>query len=289
MPALRSLVVKSLQRTGLNKVAHKLYYNHVHGFDTASRAVLPALEACFRASIDRGLAHEGDYFEFGVFKGYAFWYAQDIARRHGLEGMHFFGFDSFAGLPPVRGRDRTPREDFYEGQYACPKDRVVANLNAKGVDWSRTHLIEGYFEQSLTEELKVRLHRRRVAIALIDCDLYESTAVVLRFIEDLIADGTILLFDDWNCFDGDDERGERKAFAEFLGRNPRLSAQALFPYGVYGQVFTMAVDRASAPPPSRAARRGEEGPPLVPGEVQPPALGVVQELGHRGATLWAIP
>ncbi len=243
MPALRPLVVKALQKARLNRIAHRGYYRYVHGFDTASPAALPALEDAFRASVDHGLAHRGDYFEFGVFKGYAFWYAQDVARRHGLDRMRFFGFDSFAGLPPVRGRDLTPRGDFYEGQYACPKDRVVANLSAKGVDWRRTHLIEGYFEQSLTEELKAQLRHRPVAIALIDCDLYEATATVLRFIGDLIADGAILLFDDWNCFDRDDERGQRKAFAEFLGQNPHLSAEALFSFGWHGQAFAMAVDR----------------------------------------------
>jgi hypothetical protein len=52
-------------------------------------------------------------------------------------------------------------------------------LNAKGAEWSRMHLIEGYFEYSLNDELKAELRERRIAIALIDCDLYESTAVVL--------------------------------------------------------------------------------------------------------------
>jgi O-methyltransferase len=239
MPELRPLVVRSLQKTGLNKLAHHLYYSYVHGFDTASPAVLPVLEACFRQAINRRLAYDGDYFEFGVFKGYTFWYAQDCARKHGLERMHFYGFDSFTGLPPVRGRDQTPHDEFYEGQYACSKEKVVANLDAKGVDWSRTHLVEGYFEQSLNAELKVQLRQRWIAIALIDCDLYESTAVVLDFIKDLIANGTIVLFDDWNCFNADDERGQRKALAEFLQRNRHLSAQAMFSYGPYGQVFTI--------------------------------------------------
>jgi O-methyltransferase len=89
--------------------------------------LLPALDACFEASIDRGLAHQGDYFEFGVFKGYTFWYAQERARRHELARMRFYGFDSFSGLPPVRGRDPTTLQEFDEGQYACSKDRVVAN------------------------------------------------------------------------------------------------------------------------------------------------------------------
>jgi hypothetical protein len=165
--------------------------------------------------------------------------------------MQFYGFDSFAGLPPVRGRDQTQDDEFYEGQYACSKEKVVANLNAKGVDWSRTHLVEGYFEHSLNDELKAQLRQRRIAIALIDCDLYASTVRVLNFIDDTIVDGTILLFDDWNCFNADDGRGERKAFADFLKRNGHLSAQAMFPYGQYGQVFTMRTSRLR----SRGRRR----------------------------------
>jgi hypothetical protein len=75
MPELRPLLVRALQNTGLNKLAHQLYYGYVHGFDPASPALLPALDACFEASIDRGLAHQGDYFECGDFKGCSFWYA----------------------------------------------------------------------------------------------------------------------------------------------------------------------------------------------------------------------
>ena len=271
MPEVRPLVIRSLQKTGLNKVAHHLYYRYIHGFDTASPAVLPALEASFQESIDRGLAYEGGYFEFGVFKGYTFWYAQDLARKHGLERMQFYGFDSFAGLPPVRGRDQTPDDEFYEGQYACSKEQVVANLNAKGVDWSRTHLVEGYFEHSLNDELKAQLRPRRIAIALIDCDLYESTVLVLNFIEDLIVEGTILLFDDWNCFNADGGRGQRKAFADFLERNGQLSAQAMFAYGRYGQVFTMRTNR----PRSRRRRPAERPlhwPSVVAGLPQLPVM-----------------
>ena len=44
---IRPLIVKVLQKTGLNRVAHRIYYRHVHGFDTANRAVLTALERSF--------------------------------------------------------------------------------------------------------------------------------------------------------------------------------------------------------------------------------------------------
>ena len=36
------------------------------------------------------------------------------------------------------------------------------------------------------------------------------------------AGGTVLVFDDWFCFCGDPERGERRAFRELRQRHPRL-------------------------------------------------------------------
>ena len=133
------------------------------------------------------MADEGGYFEFGVFKGYTFWYA-----RTSPENMGSSECSSTASIPlPACRRSAAGtrhRMTSLRGQYACPKEQVVANLNAKGVDWSRTHLVEGYFEHSLNDELKARLRPRRIAIALIDCDLYESTVLVLNFIEDLIVE-----------------------------------------------------------------------------------------------------
>ncbi len=237
MTAARRTIVRLLQATGLNRVAHRLYYRHVHGFDTASAGLTDALERCFDRAVDLGTVRDGDYLEFGLFKGYSFWFAQKAAGERGLETVRFFGFDSFAGLPEVEGVDKTSRGDFYKGQYACSRDQVVANLDSRGVDWSRTVLVEGYFERSLSPRLLSQHGVRRAAIALIDCDLYASTAQVLEFLRPIVLDGTILIFDDWSCFDGDDSKGQRRAFKEFLGSAPHLAAEPFFAYGHYGQVF----------------------------------------------------
>jgi hypothetical protein len=233
----RTLIVKSLQHLHVNKVAHKLYYGYVHGFDAANRAVLPALDRCFARAKVSGNAYSSDYLEFGLFKGYSFWYAQHLASKHDLESMRFFGFDSFQGLPEPGEIDSTHNNVFYEGQYYCKKSDVVRNLDSKGVDWSRTHLIEGFFNESLAPDLKKQHNIKRVAIALVDCDLYESTRDVMIFLEDLIADNTILMFDDWNCFDGDDNRGQRRAVREFLDHSGGWHLEDWFAYGDYGQVF----------------------------------------------------
>jgi hypothetical protein len=233
----RTLIVKSLQRLHVNKFAHKLYYRYVHGFDAANRVVLPALERCFAKVREHGKAENGDYMEFGLFKGYSFWYAQHLASKHDLESMRFFGFDSFEGLPEPGEIDSTENNVFYQGQYYCKKSDVVRNLDSKSVDWSRTHLIDGFFCESLVPDLKHQYDIRTVAIALVDCDLYESTRDVMFFLENVIADNTILMFDDWNCFDGDENRGQRRAVREFLDRSPGWRLEDWFAYGDYGQVF----------------------------------------------------
>lgn len=241
---LRRAVVKCLQATRLNRLAHRLYYNHVHGFDAATRATLEGIERAFVHARRMGTLDRGDYYEFGLFKGYSFWFAQRTACRHDAGTMRFFGFDSFDGLPDVGGPDETAKGDFYRGQYACAYDTVRAALDHAGVDWARTTLVRGFFDESLTPALRTDHRMRSVAVALIDCDLYASTVEVLRFIDPLIEEGSILIFDDWNCFDADDAKGQRKAFAELRERRRDLEAAPLFAYGSWGQAFCMS--RAAA-------------------------------------------
>lgn len=235
---LRPHIVKLLQITKLNRLAHKIYYNHVHGFQAADESVLDAQKKCFEQAMASGVALNGDYLEFGVFKGYSLWHAQKVANDNQLTGMRFFGFDSFAGLPKVTEENDLSKFDvFYEGQYACDKEIVINNLDSKGIDWSITHLIDGYYNESLTADLKKQYKLDKVAIALIDCDLYSSTRDVLNFIADMIQDQTVLMFDDWNCYDRDNSKGQRKAFQEFFDVHQELEAEPFIEYGAYGQVY----------------------------------------------------
>jgi hypothetical protein len=151
--------------------------------------------------------------------------------------MRFFGFDSFAGLPEITGIDQSKNDIFYRGQFKCSREVVEKNLNTKGVDWKRTFLVEGYFDQSLNDAIRIKYQLERIAVVLIDCDLYASTRDVLSFISEMIQDQSVLMFDDWNCFEKDDRRGQRRALREFLNTLPAISVQPLFDYGAYGKVF----------------------------------------------------
>jgi len=247
MTMLRQFIVKTLQATRLNKLAHRIYYSRIHGFDTASPSLLSGIQRALEHVQQTGVAAAGDYYEFGVFKGYAFWHAQKQAQRLGLTSMRFYGFDSFAGLPDVDGLDSTSHNEFYKGQFACSREQVAANLDANGIDWDRTFLIEGYYEDSLTGDLYEQYRMRPIAVALIDCDLYASTCEVLRFIEPLIQDGSLLMFDDWSSFDSDNTRGQQRALREFLEAHPEFETEELFTYGKGGQEAQVFTVRRAAP------------------------------------------
>jgi len=58
----------------------------------------------------------------------------------------------------------------------------------------------------------------------IDCDLYESAKTVLSFITPIVQEGTIIMFDDWYQFRGNPDKGEQRAFREWLYDNPHLNS-----------------------------------------------------------------
>lgn len=182
----------------------------------------------------------GDYYEFGLFGGYTFWVAQQACQELKIMDTNFYGFDSFRGLPPLKDIDKTGNL-FFEGQFACSKEDVVRNLNKKGIDWSRTELIEGFFNESLTEDLKARFPFKQVAVAFVDCDLYSSTNEVLQWLRSFLKDGSILLFDDWRAFGDNPHLGQQRALGEFLGKNPGITGEPLWKFEDHGQAFMVRV------------------------------------------------
>lgn len=234
---LRVQTVKLMRALGVNKFAARLYYKHIHGFNSAGKELPEVVHKCLKRAIETGISDQGDYCEFGIFKGHTFLRAQMAANKLGIKNMRFFGFDSFEGLPKPEGIDVTEEEHFYAGQYEWPIEAVRKELDAHGADWNRTFLVKGYFNDTLTEETRNKFGIESVPIALVDGDLYSSTVDSLKFFENLIIDNSMLIMDDWGGFDMDEERGQQRALAEFLHRNPQWKAEPWFSYGSYGQVF----------------------------------------------------
>ena len=161
---------------------------------------------------------DGYYFEFGCHKGRTMRLAWDAF--HALFDRTYVGFDSFEGLPPVAPHDRMPI--WREGGLVTPEREFREIVTGHGVPDDRLITIKGYFDRSLTRSRAEALLPTGAAVVYVDCDLYDSTVPVLRFVRPFLRRGTVIVFDDWFCFHGDPDRGERRAFREFRERHPEI-------------------------------------------------------------------
>lgn len=191
---------------------------------------------------------EGDYLEFGVFRGDRITQAYETATfiskqiRTGsdpylakanvgpLDEMRFFGFDSFEGLPQANTIDVVEGQEEWigKGGFAATLDEVTKLLPRKGIESGRIKLVKGWFNETLTEQTKKNLDLKAAAIVYIDSDFYESAVPALEFVTDLLVDGSILIFDDWWIFKGRKDRGEQRAFHEWQEKH-KIEAREFIP------------------------------------------------------------
>ena len=139
----------------------------------------------------------GNIIEFGVFKGGSTRVLRRALRqlqRGQILGprKEIFACDSFKGLPEKY-------ENLGVGAFACAPPSIPG-----------VHIIEGYFEDSLTPELAQRVGR--VALASLDADLYSSTLCALTWLTPLLDTGSLLLFDQYL---GGGGAGERRAHEDW--------------------------------------------------------------------------
>ena len=160
-----------------------------------------------RADIARG-----HVYQFGVFTG-------DSMRRLFAQlpsVTYMWGFDSFKGLP----REATEAVAAWgEGEYADdPRAALRNELGQQHVGW-----VQGFYNESLRDD-SIVLSRamKRARYVDIDADLYTSSRDALDFMfrNKLVAEGTIVGYDDWwvipcaNHQVGPLDVGEGRAHAE---------------------------------------------------------------------------
>lgn len=192
--------------------------------ERATRIYTDAIQTVFDFVAYGGVV--GDVLEFGVLAG---WTARLFAE-HMLK-YQFFGdlylFDSFAGLPRQKSAIDDQSYDVIRGiwsqemelpsslidEIGMPIEKHIVAMLSEVIGRDRIHVRKGFFSESLRDRIAAR-----AAIVHLDCDLYQSTAEVLEALDrhDSLQDGTVLMFDDWNCNRGNPAFGQRRALDEFL-------------------------------------------------------------------------
>jgi O-methyltransferase len=152
----------------------------------------------------------GSYLEFGVYSGTTFDLALNILGEKSNQIInHFYAFDSFKGMPELKGIDDHRIWKKNKNIFSIPefKKKFYKNL-------ARITMIEGYYENSL-KNFQLHNNHKDVALAYIDCDYYSSTKTVLDWLKNNLNHGMIIALDDWDLYFGDPLRGQKKAFKEF--------------------------------------------------------------------------
>lgn len=232
-----------------------IYPNAARGNAIYGEAVQCAIEFATFGGI------RGDIYEFGVLAG---WTAGLFAKA--MRDTQFFGdlylFDSFHGLP--RDKSAVDRQSYdvergiWDAEMELP-DSIISQLGmplpahihkmlSRIIGRDRIHIREGFFSQSLKSRLPTK-----AAIVHMDCDLYSSTVEVFQALErdEVLQDGTLIMFDDWNCNRGNPAFGQRRALREFLKRHDgRYETSPFMRYGFNCAAFILH-DNREVPPELR--------------------------------------
>jgi O-methyltransferase len=161
---------------------------------------------------------EGYWFEFGCCDANTMRMAWKHTRY--LFNLTYVGFDSFQGFPDIHEIDR--QAIWVRGGSSISEEAFRRLCERAGMPRERLITVPGFYENSLTASTAHELRAKKAAVIYIDCDLYKSTVPVLNFIVPFLQIGTVIAFDDWNCFHCDPGRGERRAWAEFVAAHPEF-------------------------------------------------------------------
>ena len=174
----------------------------------------------------------GDYLEFGVSRGASMTYMHRVTKKLKLKNVRMFGFDSFQGMP--ESAEVEDGGEWKPGQFASTMDETRAFLNSYNVDWNRTHLIQGWFEDTLNSATTEKYNIRKASVIMVDCDIYSAAKVALNYSLPMIQDYAVIFFDDWR---DDITFGEYKAYSEFLAENEHLESEEIGTYAPTGKIF----------------------------------------------------
>ena len=153
--------------------------------------------------------------EFGVADGYAFTkklYATRYLKIDDRIVVH--GFDSFEGMPEATlqaDQDLVANDGWVPEQFKASVERLDSYCKQH---YRNYRLHEGYFEQTLTDELLATLEQDLPILIWIDCDYYTSAKSVFERLIPYIPTGCVIYFDEYEFNFGSRFTGEARIVYE---------------------------------------------------------------------------
>lgn len=146
---------------------------------------------------------EGDIVECGVWNGGT---AALMVLANRRDDRHVWLFDSFAGFPKPGEKDVPGTIGIQEGEWKGSLPRVKRLFAQIGLPEARTHIVPGWFKDTLPVS-----SIRQIALLHLDADLYDSVKLSLECFYDRLSPGGYVVLDDYGFWPGC-----RTAVDEFL-------------------------------------------------------------------------
>jgi len=189
---------------------------------------------------------KGDIIEFGVYTGRSLALLSHAYNEFIHKSIHkipfnrkIIGLDSFNGLVKNE-HPRWTKGIFSHNHSKHPTIKVGEKITKEKVEnffnkmnLAKPIILEGLFSNTISNLKNIT---EKLAIVHIDCDLYEPTLFVLKEIETILQEGTILLFDDWFNFKGNPLKGESGAVKEWL-LTSKWKLREWFSYATFCKAF----------------------------------------------------
>lgn len=179
---------------------------------------------------------KGDLMEFGCHSGRTFSIILNSLEYFKMSSRRLHAFDSFQGLPNSISDDEPY---FKPGMFATSLSDFLSIVKSKTGKKINTNLIHVGFYNDVLPSLSTNFGDE-IAMVHIDVDLYESTVPILKFVSNKLADGAVILFDDYYCHSPNSNLGERRAFDDFISNNPKIFVTHWKNYSTFGASFIVS-------------------------------------------------
>lgn len=161
----------------------------------------------------------GDYFEFGCHRCRTFRMAMLEAKRHFMNEMSFYAFDSFEGLP--EGCTGHEVKEWSAGALKTEEEVFKKLILESGFSLDRVTLCKGLYDKSLSEKKALKIFETTKACMInIDCDYYESAVPIFGVIDKILQEGTVLYIDDYfSGYKGNPTKGVSRAMIDWQSKS----------------------------------------------------------------------
>ncbi len=174
----------------------------VRPYSLASAKKLGNLKRLAASTTERSI--EGDFVECGTYKGGS----AAVLGSALTPGRHLWLYDSFEGMPEVKEIDGADAGEWV-GRLRASDDDVREILTLVGLSPSQYTIRKGWFDHTFLQQLP-----ERVAVLHCDADWHASVTVVLETFYPRVAEGGVVVLDDFGWWEGC-----REAFYDFCARH----------------------------------------------------------------------